>query len=95
MQGVTAMAPGESGPFPVAMVPGPPAGLEPLEALDADGRLTGRQRLDAVRAHPLALAGDHHGAVTHRRAAASRTTSLSEQRCLIARAARLAEGRST
>jgi predicted RNA polymerase sigma factor len=42
-----------------AMVHGPSAGLEMLRALDADGRLTGHHRLDAVRAHLLELAGDH------------------------------------
>ena len=35
----------------VAMVRGPSAGLELLNTLDADGRLTGHHRLDAVRAH--------------------------------------------
>ena len=44
-----------------AMVHGPPAGLELLEALDADGRLAGHYRLDAVRAHLLEMAGDHRG----------------------------------
>jgi RNA polymerase sigma factor (sigma-70 family) len=73
----------------VAMVQGPPAGLALLDALDRDGRLAGHHRLDAVRAHLLEMAGDHQGAIAHYRAAASRTTSLPEQRYLIARAARL------
>jgi RNA polymerase sigma factor (sigma-70 family) len=76
----------------VAMVQGPKAGLERLEALDADGRLAGHHRLDAVRAHLLELAGDHAGAAAHYRTAAGRTTSLPEQRYLLARAARLTPG---
>lgn len=71
-----------------AMVEGPPAGLERLAALDADGRLAGRHRLDAVRAHLLEMAGDHEAAIDHYLAAASRTTSLPEQRYLNTRAAR-------
>ncbi|HSD26106.1 MAG TPA: sigma-70 family RNA polymerase sigma factor [Vicinamibacteria bacterium] len=72
-----------------AMVDGPPAGLELLEALDADGRLAGHYRLDAVRAHLLEMAGDHGAAVERYRAAASRTTSLPERHYLTTRAARL------
>src|SRR6185503_13442803 len=37
----------------VAMVDGPQAGLDLLKALDADDRLAGHYRLDAVRAHLL------------------------------------------
>jgi RNA polymerase sigma factor (sigma-70 family) len=74
----------------VAMVLGPEPGLEQLEALDADRRLAGHHRLDAVRAHFLEMAGDHHGAIAHYRAAASRTASSPEQRYLALRAARLA-----
>ena len=54
-----------------AMVHGPSAGLELLDALDADGRLAGHHRLDAVRAHLLELAGDHQAAIAHYRAAAA------------------------
>ena len=43
----------------VAMVHGPAAGLALLETLDADARLAGHHRLDAVRAHLLEMAGDH------------------------------------
>ena len=75
----------------VAMVRGPSAGLELLNALDADGRLTGHHRLDAVRAHLLELAGDHPAAIAHYRIAASRTTSLPERNYLITQAARLKE----
>jgi RNA polymerase sigma factor (sigma-70 family) len=74
-----------------AMVHGPSAGIELLNALDADGRLTGHHRLDAVRAHLLELAGDHQSAIAHYRAAASRTASLPERNYLLTQAARLRE----
>jgi len=72
-----------------AMVHGPQAGLELLRPLDADDRVAGHHRLDAVRAHLLELAGDHAAARDHYQRAARRTTSLPEQRYLQARAARL------
>ena len=53
-----------------AMVHGPAAGLELLEALDADERLAGHHRLDAVRAHLLERAGDREAAIAHFRKAA-------------------------
>ena len=74
----------------VAMVHGPPAGLELLKALDADGRLAGHYRLDAVRAHLLELAGDHEAALAHYRAAAGGTASIPERHYLTTQAARLA-----
>jgi predicted RNA polymerase sigma factor len=74
-----------------AMVHGPSTGLELLNALDADGRLAGHHRLDAVRAHLLELAGDHPAAIAHYRIAASRTTSLPERNYLVTQAARLRE----
>jgi len=77
-----------------AMVHGPSAGLELLDALDADGRLTGHHRPDAVRAHLLELAGDHAGASAHYQTAAARTTSLPERNYLITQAARLRESTS-
>ena len=73
----------------VAMVRGPRAGLGELKAIDADDRLRGNHRLDAVRAHLLELAGDLAAARDSYLAAARRTTSLPEQRYLHARAARL------
>jgi RNA polymerase sigma factor (sigma-70 family) len=73
-----------------AMVHGPESGLEQLEALNADRRLAGHHRLDAVRAHFLEMAGDHRAAIAHYRTAASRTASSPEQRYLALRAARLA-----
>ncbi len=75
----------------VAMVKGPRAGLDLLATLDADDRMAGHHRLDAVRAHLLEMAGDRQAARGHYQRAARRTTSLPEQRYLEARAARLAE----
>ena len=54
-----------------AMVHGPAAGLERLAALDADPRLAGHHRLDAVRAHLLELSGDRDAAIAHYRRAAA------------------------
>jgi RNA polymerase sigma factor (sigma-70 family) len=73
----------------VAMVEGPRAGLDLLATLDADDRMAGHHRLDAVRAHLLEMVGDLDGARLGYRAAARRTTSLPEQRYLENRAARL------
>jgi RNA polymerase sigma factor (sigma-70 family) len=74
-----------------AMVHGPSAGLELLRALDADGRLTGHYRLDAVRAHLLELAGDLQAAIAHYRSAAGRTANIPERDYLLSQAARLIE----
>ncbi len=75
-----------------AMVGGPRKGLELLEALEADGRLAGHHRLDAVRGHLLEMAGEHARAVECYRAAAGRTTNLPERNYLLGQAARLSEG---
>ena len=75
-----------------AMVQGPAAGLELLAPLDADERLRGHHRLDAVRAHLLERAGDRAAAVSLYRAAAEKTTSVPERHYLTLRAARLGEG---
>jgi RNA polymerase sigma factor (sigma-70 family) len=72
-----------------AMVHGPVVGLELLEALDADSRMGGHYRLDAVRAHLLEMSGDHERAIVHYRAAAERTTSIPERNYLTTKAARL------
>jgi RNA polymerase sigma factor (sigma-70 family) len=72
-----------------AMVHGPAAGLKLLEVLDADPRLSGHYRLDAVRAHLFEMAGDHQTAIAHYRAAAGRTTSIPERNYLATQAARL------
>jgi RNA polymerase sigma factor (sigma-70 family) len=78
-----------------AMVHGPCAGLALLDALDADGRLRGHHRLDAVRAHLLELAGDHEDAAKHFRTAAGRTTNLPERNYLLTQAARVGESART
>jgi RNA polymerase sigma factor (sigma-70 family) len=75
-----------------AMVHGPSKGLELLKALDADIRLAGHYRLDAVRAHLLEMLGDHESAIKHYRIAAARTTSIPEQNYLMTQAARLEDG---
>jgi RNA polymerase sigma factor (sigma-70 family) len=74
----------------VAMVHGPRAGLDLLETLDDDDRVSAHHRLDVVRGHLLEMAGDHAAAITSYRTAARRTTSLPERRYLEGRAARLA-----
>ena len=73
----------------VAMVRGPRAGLDQLAPLDADARTADHHRLHAARGHLLEMAGDHEAARAAYRAAARRTTSLPEQRHLLARAARV------
>jgi predicted RNA polymerase sigma factor len=74
----------------VAMTSGPQAGLDLLRSLDADERMAGHHRVDAVRAHLLEMAGDLDAARAGYRRAAHRTTSLPERRYLEARAARIA-----
>ncbi len=76
----------------VAMVHGPSAGLERLDAIAADPRVAGHHRLDAVRAHLLERAGDRDGAVACFQRAAERTTSLAERNYLLTHAARLRDG---
>jgi RNA polymerase sigma factor (sigma-70 family) len=73
----------------LAMVNGPQAGLELLEALQADERMAGHHRLHAVRAHLLEMAGEPERARNSYLLAARRTTSLPERRYLEDRAARL------
>ena len=73
-----------------ALVHGPATGLKLLETLDADVRMTGHYRLDAVRAHLFERAGDHPSAIAHYRAAARRTMSIPERDYLMMQAARLA-----
>jgi predicted RNA polymerase sigma factor len=72
-----------------AMVHGPRAGLDLLDALAADDRVAGHHRLHAVRAHLLEMAGERTAARAAYQLAARRTTSLTEQRYLEARTARL------
>ena len=76
-----------------AMVHGPEAGLAMLAPLDADTRIAGHYRLDAVRAHLHEKLGDPERALAHYRAAAERTASIPERNYLLMRAARVAAGR--
>jgi RNA polymerase sigma factor (sigma-70 family) len=75
----------------VAMVHGARAGLDLLGQLEADDRIARDHRLHAVRAHLLEMAGERAAARASYELAASRTTSLPQQRYLNARAARLAD----
>jgi RNA polymerase sigma factor (sigma-70 family) len=74
-----------------AMVDGPAVGLELLSELDADSRIAGHYRLDAVRGHLHEKSGNNDRAIGHYRAAAERTTSIPERNYLLAKAARLSE----
>jgi RNA polymerase sigma factor (sigma-70 family) len=71
----------------LAMTEGPEAGLALIE--DLDDRLAQSHRLAAVRAHLLEMAGDHGAAIEQYRRAAAATSSLPEQRYLVAQASRL------
>ena len=75
----------------VAAVHGPRAGLALLGTLDGDSRLAHTHRLDAVRGHLLALAGEREAARDALLRAAARTPSLAERHHLGLRAAALAE----
>ncbi len=75
----------------VAMARGAPAGLALLDALQADARIADDQRLHAVRAHLLEMAGQRGAARDAYLAAARRATNLPQQRYLYARAARLTD----
>jgi predicted RNA polymerase sigma factor len=77
-----------------AMVHGPATGLKLLDPLDADARMSGHYRLDAVRGHLLEMAGDAPAAVERYRAAARRTTCIPERDYLLTQAARLSAQRS-
>ena len=72
-----------------AMVEGPRAGLALLAPLEADERLKGSHRLDAVRAHLLERAGEREAAVELYRKAAGKTTSVPERNYLLMKAAAL------
>jgi predicted RNA polymerase sigma factor len=72
-----------------AMVHGPAAGLALLPALEADARLAGSHRIDAVRGHLLERAGPRDEAIAAYVRAAARTPSTPERHYLLTRAARL------
>lgn len=72
-----------------SMVEGPARGLELIAALEADQRITGHYRLDAVRGHLHQMAGERARAIEHYRAAAQRTASIPERDYLLGKAARL------
>ena len=74
-----------------AMVHGPQAGLGLLATLDADTRMSGHHRLQAVRANLLELAGSRAAARSCYQRAAQLSTSLPERRYLQQQAARLAD----
>jgi predicted RNA polymerase sigma factor len=74
----------------LAMVEGPQAGLELLEALGDEESMRHTHRLDSVRGHLLELAGDPVSALECYRRAARMTTNVAEQRYLALRAAGLA-----
>jgi RNA polymerase sigma factor (sigma-70 family) len=76
-----------------AMVHGPRAGLELLDALEQDARIAGHYRLDAVRGHLLEKSGDIERAAECFRAAANGTASIPERNYLVAKAARLSPSR--
>lgn len=73
-----------------AMVHGPQHGLQRLRELDADPRLSGHYRLDAVRAHLHERAGEREAAIACYRSAAARTASIPERDYLGRQATRLA-----
>ncbi len=73
----------------VAMVLGPTKGLELLDELAEDSRLSNHHRLYAVRGHLLELNGDHAKAISQYRLAAGKTGSLPERNYLLTQAARL------
>lgn len=73
----------------VAMTKGPAAGLALLAPLDADARIAGHYRLDAVRAHLFELSGDRASAIAHYRAAAATTQSTPERDYLTTKILRL------
>ncbi|WP_207781888.1 RNA polymerase sigma factor [Phytoactinopolyspora limicola] len=73
----------------VAMTRGPTAGLDVLDTLRTDHRMTRHHRYHAVRAHLLEQAGDRLAARDAYRTAARLATSIPEQRYLRSRVARI------
>jgi RNA polymerase sigma factor (sigma-70 family) len=75
----------------VAMVEGPQAGLDLVDALDAPGKLASHYRLDAIRGHLFELSNDRTRAIEQYVAAASKTNNKAERDYLTMRAAKLRE----
>ena len=73
----------------LAIVDGPQAGLDALDALSVDDRVNASHRLESVRAHLLEMNGDTEAARNAYVDAARRAVSIPERRYLISRAARL------
>jgi predicted RNA polymerase sigma factor len=62
-----------------------------LAPLDADPRMAGHHRLDAVRGHLLERAGEAASAIAAYQRAAGKTSSMPERDYLLMKAARLRE----
>ena len=77
----------------IAMTRGATAGLQALATAEADPALAGHQRIPAVRAHLLEMAGDRRSAAQQYRLAAQRALNVPEQRYLSMRADRTAAPR--
>ncbi len=73
----------------VAMVHGPKAALDLVDALASDPRLSAHHRVAAVRAHLLEKLGDRAAAIAAYRKAAALTASMPERSYLLVKAARL------
>jgi RNA polymerase sigma factor (sigma-70 family) len=73
----------------VGMAEGPANALRIIDVLDADPRIAGHYRLDAVRGHLFEMAGDQQRAVKHYRVAAERTASIPERNYLLGKASQL------
>lgn len=73
----------------LAMVHGPAAGLRRVAEIEADPRLAGSHRLDAVRGHLHERAGEREAAQACYLRAAERTASTAEREYLLVRAGRL------
>jgi RNA polymerase sigma factor (sigma-70 family) len=73
----------------LAMVEGPEAGLDALDAISVDDRVNASHRLESVRAHLLEMNGDTEAARNAYVDAARRAVSIPERRYLISRAVRL------
>ena len=76
----------------VSMVAGPRAGLELVQRLEADTRISADRRYHAVRGHLLEVAGDLPAALEAYRAAARAATNLQQKRYLNRQVNRLQAG---